>query len=100
MRFNDEDVQAIFETVKNKEQVNLRIDIAKNLLAQALSISAVRSATGLSVDSLKKLLSKNKKEEPCKGAAVSNVITVTVVKCNELAAETQKPPRKDEKIVQ
>ena len=43
---------------------------------------------------------KNKKEEPCKGTAVSNVITVTVVKCNELAAETQKPPRKDEKIVQ
>ncbi len=43
---------------------------------------------------------KDKKEEPCKGAAVSNVITVTVVKCNELAAETQKPPRKDEKIVQ
>jgi hypothetical protein len=43
---------------------------------------------------------KIKKEEPCKGSAVSNVITITVVKCNELAAETQKSPRKDEKIVQ
>lgn len=72
--------------------------------ALALSSSDTLSAEPypiLRLDFVKMIqYSKNKKEEPCKGAAVSNVITVTVVKCNELAAETQKPPRKDEKIVQ
>lgn len=73
-------------------------------LILALSHSATLSAEPypiLKLDFVKMVqYAKIKKEEPCKGTAVSNVITVTVVKCNELAAETQKPPRKDEKIVQ
>lgn len=45
-------------------------------------------------------LSKAKQIEPCQGAAVSNVIVITVKNCNEIAVENRSTSQKDEKIIQ
>lgn len=45
-------------------------------------------------------ISKKASAESCQGAAVSNMIIITVKTCNEIAVETRTGMPKEEKIIQ